>query len=125
MAPVDRPYILKSLLQLFNTLDERKILTWEFFANRFDFMIQEIEESSKAPVKEEQDNGHCPRERHGTGVQAKTRERSGDTVRSLAASMRKDYMRTLSAPPGSLSGLRSGGLARQMTVQEEGDLKRQ
>ena len=68
MAPVDRPYILKSLLQLFNTLDERKILTWEFFANRFDFMIQEIEESSKAPVKEEQDNGHCPRERHGTGV---------------------------------------------------------
>ena len=47
--------------------------------------------------KEEQDNGHCPRERHGTEVQAKTRERSGDTVRSLAASMRKDYMRTLSA----------------------------
>ena len=46
-------------------------------------------------------------------------------MRSLAASMRKDYMRTLSAPPGSLSGLRSGGLARQMTVQEEGDLKRQ
>ena len=34
MVPVDRPYILKSLLQLFNTLDERKILTWEFFANR-------------------------------------------------------------------------------------------
>ena len=46
-------------------------------------------------------------------------------MRSLAASMRKDYMRTLSAPPGSLSGLRSGGLARQMTVQEEGNLKRQ
>ena len=59
MVPVDRPYILKSLLQLFNTLDERKILTWEFFANRFDFVIQEIQESSKAPVKEEQDNGHC------------------------------------------------------------------
>ena len=57
--------------------------------------------------------------------EAKTRERSGDTVRSLAASMRKDYMRTLSVPPGSLSGLRSGGLARQLTVQEEGDLKRQ
>ena len=34
MVPVDRPYILKSLRQLFNTMGERKILTWEFFANR-------------------------------------------------------------------------------------------
>ena len=34
MVPIDRPHIIKSLFKLFTTLDERKILTWEFFANR-------------------------------------------------------------------------------------------
>lgn len=33
-VPVDRPVILKRLYQLFNSLVDRKILTWQFFANR-------------------------------------------------------------------------------------------
>ncbi len=33
---VDRPVILKRLYQLFNCLPDRRILTWQFFANRCD-----------------------------------------------------------------------------------------
>ena len=116
MVPMDRPPILKSLYKLFTTLDERKILSWEFFANRFETLIMEIKEYGKGS-KEEQDNGHPhphpqnqpqqqqqasvnsvnSKERHGTVVERrqKMRVRSGE-VRSLAHSLRKDYMRTLS-----------------------------
>ena len=123
MVPMDRPPILKSLYKLFTTLDERKILSWEFFANRFDSLILEIKEYGKE-AKEEQDNGHphppaanqaaqqqatvnsVSKERHGTGERRqKTRVRSGE-VRSLAHSLRKDYMRTLSAPVAAVAARR-------------------
>ena len=101
MVPMDRPPILKSLYKLFTTLDERKILSWEFFANRFESLILEIKEFGKG-IKEDQDNGHpnpppqnqsqqqpavvnpVPKERHWTGDRRpKLRVRSGE-VRSLA-----------------------------------------
>ena len=123
MVPMDRPPILKSLYKLFTTLDERKILSWEFFANRFDSLILEIKEYGKE-AKEEQDNGHphppaanqaaqqqatvnsVSKERHGTGERRqKMRVRSGE-VRSLAHSLRKDYMRTLSAPVAAVAARR-------------------
>ncbi|KAH9417943.1 Protein unc-79 [Dermatophagoides pteronyssinus] len=40
---VDRCLVLSSLLQLFNHLNERRILTWEFFLNRFDAIFVEAQ----------------------------------------------------------------------------------
>lgn len=40
---VDRPMVLQSLYQLHNSLSERKILTWEFFLNRFDTLYLEAQ----------------------------------------------------------------------------------
>ena len=45
MIQSDRPVILKNLFQLFNTLSDRNLLTWEFFANRFESIINEIQET--------------------------------------------------------------------------------
>ena len=40
---IDRPVILKRLYQLYNALIERRVLSWSFFANRFDVVIAEIQ----------------------------------------------------------------------------------
>lgn len=50
---VDRPMVLQSLYQLHNSLSDRKILTWEFFLNRFDTLFIEaqihLEKSGDVP----------------------------------------------------------------------------
>ncbi|XP_072402043.1 protein unc-79 homolog isoform X3 [Diabrotica undecimpunctata] len=40
---VDRPMVLQSLYQLHNSLSERKIMTWDFFLNRFDTLFIEAQ----------------------------------------------------------------------------------
>lgn len=40
---VDRPMVLQCLYQLHNSLSERKILTWDFFLNRFDTLFLEAQ----------------------------------------------------------------------------------
>ncbi|XP_063244249.1 protein unc-79 homolog [Bacillus rossius redtenbacheri] len=40
---VDRPMVLQSLYQLHNCLSDRKIITWEFFLNRFDALFLEAQ----------------------------------------------------------------------------------
>lgn len=40
---VDRPMVLQSLYQLHNSLSDRRILTWEFFLNRFDTLFLEAQ----------------------------------------------------------------------------------
>jgi len=40
---VDRPVILQALYQLHNGLTDRKILSWEFFLNRFDALFLEAQ----------------------------------------------------------------------------------
>lgn len=40
---VDRPMVLQSLYQLHNSLSDRKIITWEFFLNRFDTLFIEAQ----------------------------------------------------------------------------------
>lgn len=40
---VDRPMVLQSLYQLHNSMSERKILTWDFFLNRFDTLFLEAQ----------------------------------------------------------------------------------
>ncbi|XP_015191031.1 PREDICTED: protein unc-79 homolog isoform X6 [Polistes dominula] len=39
----DRPMVLQSLYQLHNSLSDRRILTWEFFLNRFDAVFIEAQ----------------------------------------------------------------------------------
>lgn len=43
MVIVDRPMVLQSLYQLHNSLSDRKILSWEFFLNRFDALFLEAQ----------------------------------------------------------------------------------
>lgn len=40
---VDRPVVLQSLYQLHNSLSDRKVLSWEFFLNRFDTLFVEAQ----------------------------------------------------------------------------------
>lgn len=40
---VDRPMVLQSIYQLHNSLSDRKILTWDFFLNRFDTLFLEAQ----------------------------------------------------------------------------------
>lgn len=40
---MDRPMVLQSLYQLHNSLSERKIMTWDFFLNRFDTLFIEAQ----------------------------------------------------------------------------------
>ncbi|XP_061398617.1 protein unc-79 homolog [Musca vetustissima] len=40
---VDRPVVLQSVYQLHNSLSDRKVLTWEFFLNRFDTLFVEAQ----------------------------------------------------------------------------------
>ncbi|CAG4990784.1 unnamed protein product [Parnassius apollo] len=43
---VDRPMVLQSIYQLHNTLSDRRILTWEFFLNRFETLLLEAQINS-------------------------------------------------------------------------------
>ncbi|XP_073838667.1 UNC-79 domain-containing protein isoform X13 [Musca autumnalis] len=40
---VDRPVVLQSVYQLHNSLSDRRVLTWEFFLNRFDTLFVEAQ----------------------------------------------------------------------------------
>lgn len=46
LVVVDRPMILQSVYQLHNTLSDRRILTWEFFNNRFEALFLEAQINS-------------------------------------------------------------------------------
>ena len=101
LVPSDRPHILKSLYQLFNTLAERTVLSWQFFANRFDSIICEIQEC-KVAARQQEENGEAGAgPGSGVPVRLRLRPRSGtDSVRSLAGSLGPQYQRTCSAPSG-------------------------
>ncbi|CAH2054946.1 unnamed protein product, partial [Iphiclides podalirius] len=43
---VDRPMVLQSIYQLHNTLSDRRILTWDFFLNRFETLLLEAQINS-------------------------------------------------------------------------------
>ena len=130
--PEDRPIILKNLYQLFNTLLDRHILTWEFFANRFESIIHEIQETKL------EDSGNAAAEQthnanHATpnGIKENSakpekseriRPRSGtDSIRSLVQNTPHPYKRTYSAPAGMVLN------AKNKIIDEEkcNDYKRQ
>ena len=138
MMPVDRPIILKNLFQLFNTLVDRKILTWEFFANRFESIINEIQETKHIKT-EDLDPAANPIPNHNTtnGIKenkaekptnatTRTRPKSGtDSVRSLAQNLKHPYKRTYSAPAGIVINAKTNN-SNQNKYQDEGaDYRRQ
>ena len=115
--PCDRPIILKNLFQLFNTLVDRNILTWEFFANRFESIINEIQETKhikaedfEAAANLEKNHNTTNGIRDGKTENKSTRARTksgNDSVRSLTHNLKHPYKRTYSAPAGIVINTKS------------------
>ncbi|XP_044257463.1 protein unc-79 homolog isoform X1 [Tribolium madens] len=107
---VDRPMVLQCLYQLHNSLSERKILTWEFFLNRFDTLFLEAQ-----ITLEKTGDITCLRDLRNTDLNSETFLRKlhrahealsqsdgsgASSVKTLSASFgtKWPYKRTMSAP---------------------------
>lgn len=118
LIPNDRPTILKNLFQLFNTLTDRNIITWEFFANRFECIIGDIQERQhEATANHDNKDEKVMRTRPKSGT---------DSVRSLVENLKHPYKRTYSAPEGMVhsTGVRNGN-AKSNDDDKAADYKRQ
>lgn len=121
--PIDRPVILKRLYQVFNCLLERKILTWQFFSGRFETLISELQadkhdfagtagRTSSAAAAATTKKGTVASSAVAaadaavapfTSLRTRLSRCSGDSTapaKSLAASLKYPYKRTISAPVG-------------------------
>jgi hypothetical protein len=86
---------------------DRRILTWQFFANRFDTLISEMQTAydMKSDVKKKNlatsaETASVASVGH-TSLRARRQKSGGEvSVRSLAASLKYPYKRTISAPAG-------------------------
>ncbi|XP_055852716.1 protein unc-79 homolog isoform X5 [Episyrphus balteatus] len=106
---VDRPVVLQSLYQLHNSLSDRRVLTWEFFLNRFDTLFVEaqisLEKSGDISYLRDLRNSENGSEILSTKI-LKAREAlsqsdtSGSMAKTLSASFgtKWPYKRTMSAP---------------------------
>ncbi|XP_011310336.1 protein unc-79 homolog isoform X3 [Fopius arisanus] len=120
---VDRPMVLQSLYQLHNSLSDRKILTWDFFLNRFDALFLEAQISL-----EKSGDISCLRDLRNTDMNSDTFMRKlhraqealsqsdgsgASSVKTLSASFgtKWPYKRTMSAPASMIP--------RQDTKQEK------
>ncbi|XP_063709308.1 protein unc-79 homolog isoform X4 [Culicoides brevitarsis] len=109
MFIVDRPVVLQSIYQLHNLLCDRKILTWEFFLNRFDTLFVEaqisLEKTGELSYLRDLRNSENGSEFLSTKIN-KAREAlnqsdsSGSMTKTLSASFggKYPYKRTMSAP---------------------------
>ncbi|VVC24664.1 Hypothetical protein CINCED_3A004663 [Cinara cedri] len=110
---VDRPMILQSLYQLHNTLNDRKILSWEFFLGRFDalFIEAQIQLKKSGDITHVRDlkNSDITSDSFIKKVQraheAMSHSSESNSVRTLSASFGQKwpYKRTMSAPASTLS----------------------
>lgn len=108
---VDRPVVLQSVYQLHNSLSDRKVLTWEFFLNRFETLFVEaqinLEKNGDILYMRDLRNSENGSEILSTRIQ-KAREAlsqsdgstSGSMTKTLSASFgtKWPYKRTMSAP---------------------------
>ncbi|XP_024935949.1 protein unc-79 homolog isoform X2 [Cephus cinctus] len=120
---VDRPMVLQSLYQLHNSLSDRRILTWEFFLNRFDALFLEaqinLEKSGDIPYLRDLRNTDSNsetfvRKLHRAHEALTQSDGSGtSSVKTLSASFgtKWPYKRTMSAPASMIP--------RQDTKQEK------
>ncbi|KYN09887.1 Protein unc-79 like protein [Trachymyrmex cornetzi] len=120
---VDRPMVLQSLYQLHNSLSDRRILTWEFFLNRFDTLFLEaqinLEKSGDVTYLRDLKNTDMNSEifmkkLHRAHEALSQSDGSGtSSVKTLSASFgtKWPYKRTMSAPASMIP--------RQDTKQEK------
>lgn len=106
---VDRPVVLQSLYQLHNSLSDRKVLSWDFFLNRFDTLFVEaqvnLEKSGDLACLRDLRNSDNGSEVLFTKI-SKAREALsqsdtfGGMAKTLSASFgpKWPYKRTMSAP---------------------------
>ncbi|XP_032588407.1 protein unc-79 homolog isoform X6 [Drosophila mojavensis] len=106
---VDRPVVLQSVYQLHNSLSDRKILSWEFFLNRFDTLFVEaqinLEKCGDISYLRDLRNSDNGSEALSAKI-LKAREAlsqsdtSGSMAKTLSASFgtKWPYKRTMSAP---------------------------
>uniref|UniRef100_A0A8W7NZG6 Protein unc-79 homolog n=1 Tax=Anopheles coluzzii TaxID=1518534 RepID=A0A8W7NZG6_ANOCL len=106
---VDRPVVLQSIYQLHNSLSDRKVLTWDFFLNRFDTLFVEaqvnLERAGDISYLRDLRNSENGSEILSTKIN-KAREAlsqsdtTGSMSKTLSASFgtKWPYKRTMSAP---------------------------
>lgn len=109
MFIVDRPVVLQSIYQLHNLLSDRKVLTWDFFLNRFDTLFVEsqisLEKTGDISYLRDLRNSENGSEVLSTKIN-KAREAlnqsdsSSSMTKTLSASFgtKWPYKRTMSAP---------------------------
>lgn len=112
---VDRPMVLQCLYQLHNSLSERKILTWDFFLNRFDTLFLEaqinLEKSGDISYLRDLRNTDMNsdvfiRKLHRAQEALSQSDGSGNnSIKTLSASFgtKWPYKRTMSAPASIVS----------------------
>lgn len=106
---VDRPVVLQSLYQLHNSLSDRRVLSWDFFLNRFDTLFVEaqisLEKTGDIPYLRDLKNSETGSDALLTKI-SKAREAlsQSDTTCSMAKTLSASfgtkwpYKRTMSAP---------------------------
>uniref|UniRef100_A0A182N8V5 Protein unc-79 homolog n=1 Tax=Anopheles dirus TaxID=7168 RepID=A0A182N8V5_9DIPT len=106
---IDRPVVLQSIYQLHNSLSDRKVLTWDFFLNRFDTLFVEaqvnLERAGDISYLRDLRNSETGSEILSTKI-SKAREAlsqsdtTGSMSKTLSASFgtKWPYKRTMSAP---------------------------
>lgn len=105
---VDRPVVLQSIYQLHNSLSDRKILSWDFFLNRFDTLFVEaqitLERSGELAYLRDLRNSDNGSETLSTKIskarEALSQSDSTGMAKTLSASFgtKWPYKRTMSAP---------------------------
>ncbi|XP_038110168.1 protein unc-79 homolog isoform X5 [Culex quinquefasciatus] len=108
MFIVDRPVVLQSLYQLHNMLSDRKVLTWDFFLNRFDTLFVEaqvnLEKNGDISHLRDLRNSENGSEVLSTKInkarEALSQSDTSGSMKTLSASFgtKWPYKRTMSAP---------------------------
>lgn len=121
---VDRPVVLQSLYQLHNSLSDRKVLSWEFFLNRFDTLFIEsqinLEKSGDLPYLRDLRNTDTGSDALLSKIN-KAREAlsQSDTQCSMAKTLSASfgtkwpYKRTMSAPASIIPARQDSKIGKQ------------
>ncbi|XP_012267707.2 protein unc-79 homolog isoform X12 [Athalia rosae] len=131
---VDRPMVLQSLYQLHNSLSDRRILTWEFFLNRFDSLYLEaqinLEKAGDIAYLRDLRNTDLNSEifirklHRAHEALSLSDGSSASLVKTLSASFgtKWPYKRTMSAPASTIprQDTKQDGHIHSLNVAEEG-----
>lgn len=108
MFIVDRPVVLQSLYQLHNMLSDRKVLTWDFFLNRFDTLFVEAQVnlekhgdiSNLRDLRNSENGSEVLSTKINKAREALSHSDTSGSMKTLSASFgtKWPYKRTMSAP---------------------------